>query len=206
MIDYLEGLITQVDPVIAYLILFGSAFIENTFPPIPGDTVTVIGAYLISTGKLSFIGVWFSTTFGSVLGFFTMYLVGFYFGRDFISHKKRAKLFPVRRIEKTEAWFSKYGYWVIFGNRFLSGTRSVISLFAGIFKLNGYFVLLLATVSALIWNGLLMLAGYMLGENWHNIMGIIGRYNSIVIIITLVLVVGFVVYKLYQKKSLKKNV
>ena len=43
----------------------------------------------------------------------------------------------IQRIEKIEVWFAKYGYWVIFANRFLSGTRSVISLFAGIFKLNG---------------------------------------------------------------------
>jgi membrane protein DedA with SNARE-associated domain len=206
MIDYVAGIITQVDPLTAYLILFGSAFIENTFPPIPGDTVTVIGAYLISTGKLSFIGVWFSTTFGSVLGFFAMYLAGYYFGRDFISSKKRAKIFPVRRIEKTEAWFSRYGYWVIFANRFLSGTRSVISLFAGIFKLNRYFVLVLALISALIWNGLLMFAGYILGSNWHDIIGTISRYNTIVIVITLFLIGIFVVYKFYFKRVRKKNV
>ena len=135
MIDYIENLITQVDPFVAYLILFASAYVENTFPPVPGDTVTIIGAYLITTGKLSFTGVWLSTTLGSVLGFFTMYLVGYKFGRAFITSEKRAKIFGFDRIEKTKIWFSKYGYWVIFVNRFLSGTRSVISLFAGIFKL-----------------------------------------------------------------------
>ena len=119
MIDYIENLITQVDPFVAYLILFASAYVENTFPPVPGDTVTIIGAYLITTGKLSFTGVWLSTTLGSVLGFFTMYLVGYKFGRAFITSKKRAKIFGFDRIEKTKIWFSKYGYWVIFVNRFL---------------------------------------------------------------------------------------
>jgi len=69
MLEYIESIIAQVDPAIAYLILFASAFVENTFPPIPGDTVVVVGAYLITTGKLSFWGVWLSTTGGSVLGF-----------------------------------------------------------------------------------------------------------------------------------------
>ena len=205
MIEYIENIITQVDPLVAYLILFASAYIENTFPPVPGDTVTVIGAYLITTGKLSFIGVWLSTTLGSILGFFTMYLIGYKLGRSFITSEKRAKIFGFDRIEKTEIWFSKYGYWVILANRFLSGTRSVISLFAGIFKLTGYKVLILATISALIWNGLLMYAGYILGINWENITDIVSQYNKIVIVITILAIVGFIVYKYVFKKKIKDN-
>jgi membrane protein DedA with SNARE-associated domain len=205
MIEYIETLISQVDPLAAYLILFVSAYIENTFPPVPGDTVILIGAYLITTGKLSFTGVWLSTTFGSILGFFTMYLIGYKLGRGFITSEKRAKIFDYDRIHKTEAWFSRYGYWVIAANRFLSGTRSVISLFAGIFKLTGYKVLLLATISALIWNGLLMYAGYTLGANWERIVDIISQYNKIVIAITLLLVLGFVIYRYFFKKRKEKN-
>lgn len=206
MLEYTEKIISQVDPILAYLILFASAYIENTFPPIPGDTVTVIGAYLITTGKLSFLGVWLSTTLGSVLGFFTMYLIGSKLGKEFISNKKRAKVFGFERMEKIEIWFAKYGYWVIFANRFLSGTRSVISLFAGIFKLNGLLVLLLASLSALIWNGILMYAGYVLGVNWESITDIISQYNLIVIILTVLLLGGFVFYKfVFKKKALKKT-
>ncbi len=206
MIDYIENIISQVDPIIAYLILFASAFVENTFPPIPGDTVTVIGAYLITTGKLSFTGVWLSTTSGSVIGFFTMYLIGSKLGKEFISNEKRAKIFGFERIEKIEVWFAKYGYWVIVANRFLSGTRSVISLFAGIFKLSWVWVLILASISALVWNGLLMYAGYVLGVNWENITAIISQYNKIVIILTVLLVGGFLIYKYILKKRVKKNV
>ena len=204
MLEFIESIITKVDPSVAYLILFCSAYIENTFPPIPGDTVTVIGAYLITTGKLSFTGVWFSTTFGSVLGFFTMYLVGYKFGRSFIKNKKREKIFGFNRIRKTEIWFYKYGYGIILANRFLSGTRSVISLFAGIFKLNWMIVFALATVSAMIWNGLLMWGGYVLGVNWQNITTIVGGYNKIVIAVTLVGITGFLIYKYVKRKKYKK--
>ncbi len=206
MFEYIENIITQVDPLLAYLILFVSAYIENTFPPVPGDTVTVIGAYLITTGKLSFTGVWFSTTLGSVLGFFTMYLIGSKLGKEFISNEKRAKIFGFDRIEKIEVWFAKYGYGVILANRFLSGTRSVISLFAGIFKLKSLWVLILATLSALIWNGILMYAGYVLGVNWESITGIISQYNQIVIILTVLLISGFIIYKFVIKRRVKKNV
>jgi len=206
MLEYIETFIDTVDPFTTYAILFLSAYIENTFPPIPGDTVTVLGAYLITTGKLSFAGVWMSTTFGSVLGFMTMYYVGLTLGRKFIENEKWAKIFGLENIEKTKIWFSNWGYWVIIGNRFLSGTRSVISLFSGMVGLNWWKVLLLATLSALIWNGLLMYAGYILGVNWESITEIVGQYNKIVIAISVLVIAVFVFYKFVLKKKKKEDV
>jgi membrane protein DedA with SNARE-associated domain len=205
MLDYLEGLIEQVDPMVAYLILCVSAFVENTFPPIPGDTVTVIGAYLITTGKLSFTGVWLSTTLGSVLGFMTMYYIGLRFGRKFFDNEKRAKIFGAKNIEKTKIWFANWGYWVIGANRFLSGTRSVISIFAGMVGLGWLNVLILSTLSALIWNGLLMWAGYYLGVNWDSITELISRYNTVVIALTVIAIITFILYKFLNKKKKQEN-
>lgn len=201
MIEYLNELFSHIDPLSAYLVLFVSAFVENTFPPIPGDTVTVLGAYLITTGYLDFWGVYFSTTFGSVLGFFTMYMFGYRFGRSFIKSRMRARYFSDQQIQKVEIWFARWGYWVIAANRFLSGTRSVISLFAGLFHLKWYTVLILATISALIWNGLLIYGGYLLGVNWQMISTIIGQYNKIVLVLTLVLIIAFVVRRQRKKKA-----
>lgn len=204
MLEYIENIVTQADPALAYFLLFISAFIENTFPPIPGDTVTVIGAYLITTGKLSFWGVLLSTTIGSVLGFMTMFMIGAKMGERFLKQKRVAKIFGIENFNKIELWFNKYGYWVIFANRFLSGTRSVISLFAGMFALSFVRVLVLASLSAIIWNGLLMYAGYILGVNWGAITDIIGQYNKIVIALSVIAVLLFLIYK-FKKKS-NKNV
>ncbi|HHM01493.1 MAG TPA: DedA family protein [Caldithrix abyssi] len=201
MMAWIEQLIAHVDPLTAYLLLFISAFVENTFPPVPGDTVTVIGAYLITTGKLSFYGVWLSTTLGSVLGFFTMFVIGSRFGTAFIEKGRRSSYFQPEHIVKTELWFDKYGYWIIAANRFLSGTRSVISLFAGIFKLKWMPVLFLATLSALVWNGLLMLAGYLLGSNWPLILDYISQYNKVVIVLTVAVAGGFIIYRYLKKRK-----
>lgn len=199
MLEYLNNLFSQVNPDTAYLILLVSAFVENTLPPIPGDTVTVIGAYLITIGKLGFWGVYISTTVGSILGFFTMYLLGLKFGRSFLNSKFKEKIFNANQIKKVELWFGKYGYWVITANRFLSGTRSVISLFAGFFHLRWYWVLLLSSISALIWNGLLISAGYALGSKWEQIFGILSNYNKVVIVITVVLI-GYFLLRRWKKK------
>ena len=199
MVDFLNHVFSQVSPTVGYLVLFVSAFVENTFPPIPGDTVTVLGAYLITTGFLGFWGVYISTTTGSVIGFFTMYMIGRKFGRSFLHSEKRARFFDGHRIRKVEEWFNRYGYWVIAANRFLSGTRSVISLFAGIFNLKPLSVLLLSLLSAAVWNGALIYAGYQLGVNWERITGLISQYNKIVIVLTIVVAVYFI-YRAYRKR------
>ncbi len=203
MTEFLENLFSGVSPAMAYFILGMSAFTENVLPPIPGDTVVILGAYLVSIGQLDFWGVYISTTIGSVIGFVTMYYIGRKFGRSFIYKESRSKIFKEEDIRKVEIWFGKWGYWVIVANRFLSGTRSVISLFAGLFHLNALLVVILSLVSALIWNGLLLFAGMMVGHNWEIISDIISQYNKVLIVLT-VFVIGYIVYRKYYKKR-KEN-
>ena len=201
MLEYINQLFGQINPFMAYMILFLSAIIENIFPPIPGDTVTVIGAYLITTGNLGFWGVYISTSTGSLVGFLIMYYLGLKFGRSFVRSKFKSKIFSEEMFDRVEKWFVKYGYWVILANRFLSGTRSVIALFAGFFHLEWYKVILLGLISALIWNGLLIYAGYLLGVNWEMITEIISRYNKIVIAITVIAIITYLIVKKYRKKK-----
>ncbi len=205
MLNFINNLFNQIDPLTAYIVLGISAFVENTVPPIPGDTVTVLGAYLISVDKLEFWGVYISTTVGSVLGFFFMYLIGVRFGRSILNSRIGKKVFNGEQIEKTEIWFNKYGYWIIAANRFLSGTRSVISLFTGFFKLKWYYVLGLAFISAAVWNGLLISAGYMVGENWELIAAILSQYNKIVIALTIGIIIYLIVRRKRVSSSTKKN-
>lgn len=200
MVEFLESILNEINPLTAYLILTVSAFFENILPPIPGDTVVVLGAYLVSTGQLNFWGVYISTTIGSVIGFVTMYYTGLHFGRSFIYKKSRVKVFKPENIEKVEQWFSKWGYWVIFANRFLTGTRSVISLFAGLFHLNSVLVIILSLLSAAIWNGLLIVAGMMVGNNWSLITDIISQYNKVLIVLT-VLFFGIIIFRRYKKRT-----
>lgn len=193
--------ISSFTPFWVYVTLFFFAFVENVFPPSPSDLVVVIGGSLVSTGVISFIPTLLLTTIGSVVGF----MILFYFGSTVdrkVVHSGKYKYIPVDAIEKVELWFKKYGYYVIIANRFIPGTRSVISFFAGMSSLNVKKTLLLAAISALVWNAIIIYLGYVFGNNVAVVDKYLSTYSNIAIAITVVVVIIFVM-KFYLSR--KKN-
>lgn len=191
----------QENTSLAYIMLFVSAFVENVFPPVPGDTVTLIGAYFVGTGNLNFFGVLVSTTLGSVVGFMTLFLLAYWLEWRVIE-KYEFRWMQKSHIDKVQNWFQKYGYRVILANRFLSGVRSVISFAAGLSNLNIKKVLVLSLLSALIWNALIISAGALIGDNWQQIEKYLKLYNQIVIIGLATIAVAYLIYFLIFKKKL----
>lgn len=193
--------ISSFTPFWVYVTLFFFAFVENVFPPSPSDLVVVIGGSLVSTGVISFIPTLLLTTIGSVVGF----MILFYFGSTVdrkVVHSGKYKYIPVDAIEKVELWFKKYGYYVIIANRFIPGTRSVISFFAGMSSLNVKKTLLLAAISALVWNAIIIYLGYVFGNNVKDVDKYLSTYSNIAISITVVVVIILIV-KFYLSR--KKN-
>jgi membrane protein DedA with SNARE-associated domain len=200
--DAIAYLLPQND-IFLYLFLFFSAIIENLFPPIPGDTITAFGAFLVGTGRLSYALVYLATTAGSVAGFMMLVLLGRFLEREFFM-KKNYRFFSAQSIVSAENWFSRYGYFVVLANRFLPGIRSVISLVSGITRLNLLKVFILSIVSASIWNILWIQVGFLLGNNWHTVRHraghLIQSYNIAAGIVITLFIAAFIVYKIVKKR------
>ena len=204
MTDYFLQLTQSFNGTFGYLVLCACACIENLVPPIPGDTVTVFGGYLAGTGKLNFFGVVASTTLGNFAGFMMLFYAGKLLGRQFF-YEKDFRLFSRENFIKVSAWFEKFGYSVILGNRFLSGARSVISLCGGIAGLNTLKVGVYSFISCLVWNVLLVAGGCKVGENWDRIIFMLKRYNTVVLALLVLAVLGFMVKKKVEDFSRKGN-
>ncbi len=199
MLESILEFVRTIDPVYVYCVLFAGSYVENIFPPFPGDSVIVFGAYMVGTGTWRFDGVLISTTAGSIAGFMTLFLLGKLLSDKWMgSHLQ--KIQERAEYKKTEKWFDKYGYYLIAGNRFFSGVRSVISLFAGITRLNTKKVFFYALLSCIVWNFALILAGSKLGENWEMVTEIIKKYNIAVIGILVCVVIGYFIRKLIVRK------
>lgn len=191
----------HLDPVWVYCIIFFFAYIENLFPPSPSDSIIVIGGALSALDKGNFAIALAGATLGSTLGFMTMYSAGKWFGNSIIE-KRKIKFISLEGIHKIESWFAKYGYWLIVANRFLSGTRAIISLFAGISNLDLTKTTALSFVSSLLWNGILVYAGYSLGRHWEEIGSYLTAYSEIVTgIIILLVLIFFVRYMIKRRKT-----
>ncbi|NOY07083.1 MAG: DedA family protein [Chlorobi bacterium] len=191
---------THVDPGIVYLAIFAVAFIENIFPPFPSDVLAVFAGSLVALGQGDAVLACALGTGGSTLGFLAMYYIGFQFGER-ILEKGRIPFIPVELVEKVEHWFRKYGYWVIAANRFMAGTRAVVSFFAGLSEMNVLKTAILSAVSSALWYSILIYAGFVLGENWREIGDYLQTYSLVVTIVITVLILLFIVRQLIKKRK-----
>jgi membrane protein DedA with SNARE-associated domain len=202
MLHDIISFISTLDPTLIYVVLIISAFVENVFPPSPSDVILVIGATLVANTTIGFIPVLILTSAASGFGFIFMYFIGEYLG-DKLLRSGKLKFIKKDKLEKTDAWFSKYGYKLILINRFLPGTRAVISFFSGVHHLSRTKTFFMAFISSLLWNTLLISFGIFLGNNIELIDQYLTTYSNIVLII-MVLVFGYFIYKYYRSVKSKK--
>jgi membrane protein DedA with SNARE-associated domain len=205
MEDFLRSFtewVTMLHPSVIVLLISVVAYLENVIPPIPGDLVVVFAGFLASEGIIRVAPVFMGTTIASVAGFMSMYYLGIYLRGK--SEQLNNPTFWMRRflnpkhLKKARIWMNKWGQWVVVGNRFLAGTRSVIAVTAGYSRTNLFITSVSSFISSLLWNGLLILAGFLIHENWQ----LIGNYLSIYSrsILVLIVVVGGVLWYLRKRR------
>ena len=132
-----------------------------------------------------------------------MYFIGSGIDRKVLEEGK-IKFITKSGLAKVDKWFAKWGYAVIIANRFLSGTRAIISFFAGMTHLKFHITLPLAAVSSFIWNFVLIYLGMQFGENWREAWGYVQQFNTVVFILIAVFV-AFIIFRiLYRKKKGEK--
>jgi len=198
-----EGILNQIStfsPIWIYITLFLFAFVENVFPPSPSDLVIVIGGTLVGAGDLNFILSLIFATLGSITGFMLMFYIGSTVDRKVI-HSGRFKFIPVDAIEKVETWFRKYGYLIIVANRFMPGTRAVISFFAGISNLQPRKTTFLCFVSALAWNIIMLYLGFIFGDNVQMVDEYLTTYSNIIIVVTILVILFFSFRFFFRKRK-----
>lgn len=203
MLEQLINNITTFDPLIIYLILFFFSFVENIFPPSPSDLVVVIASTLISKSIINFTLTLLITTFASTIGFVLMYFIGEFSGEK-ILRKGKLKFIKQEYLNKADLWFHKYGYKLILINRFMPGTRAVISFFCGVHNLKPIRSFTYAFVSSLLWNLILIFIGIFLGNNINLIDKYLSTYSNIILILTAIIVLIFVYLRYRKSKKSEK--
>lgn len=203
-LEFLEGLPNG----LIYILLGLSAFVENVFPPVPGDTITAFGAFLVGTRRLSFTGVYVSTVVGSLSGFMSLFWVGGFLGRRFFIERDY-RFFKASDIIRAEDWFRRHGYYLVLCNRFLPGIRSVISLVSGITGLRALKTGTLALISICAWNLVWISIGYAVGNNWDTVRSemdrLMARYNLAILALFSAAVAAMIARGLFNRSRNRKG-
>ena len=171
--------------------------LENVFPPIPSEVILTFGGFMTTNTSLSPLGVILSASIGSLIGAIILYYVG-YILKDKLSDKLKIKK---EDIAKSNAWFAKKGNKAVLLGRCIPIIRSLISIPAGINKMNLALFFFYTTIGTVIWNAILVYAGVMLGDNWSYFSDIISRYSKVV----LVVIVLYIIFKIWIKKVRQKK-
>ena len=186
---------------------FGIAFmiwLETIFPPIPSEVILIFSGYLITQTAMSLPWAVLSATIGSVTGAAVLYLLGYYLGKNKLDHLlagiwgKRLH-FNQADLAKTERWFSRYQGRAVFLCRFVPVVRSLISIPAGITRMQPLLFFSLTFLGSLGWNTILILLGQSAGSAWQNGLTYIGWYSKVILVVAAVAVICFA-YRTYHKK------
>jgi membrane protein DedA with SNARE-associated domain len=191
----------QLSPLGVMVAIFLIAYIENVFPPSPSDVLLVFAGTLIGIGTVGFFPALITATAGSTLGFMTAYAAGRYFEREVIEGRL-SRWLPVDTFAKVEALFRRYGYGVIVANRFLAGTRAIVSFFAGMSRMKLMPTTLLCALGAMMWNALLLWLGKSLGGNWRSAGEYLATYSTFITISLVIAVVYFLLRWLLKKRKI----
>ena len=187
-----------------YLGVFLLILIENIFPPIPSEVILLFGGFMTTYTSLNVLGMTMSSILGSVLGAFILYKIGTIFNKYTLKKLIQTRLGKFLRINDKEIdssfnYFQTKGEKAIFFCRFIPLIRSLISVPAGINKMNITKFMIYTTLGSLIWNVVLITLGHIVGNNWKSILKIFDLYSTYAVVIIFIILIILII-KFYKKK------
>lgn len=212
----IEEYLRQGESIPGLILMAAASLFEYVFPPFPGDTVVLLGAFLAAWASWSPWKVLAVTLAGALGGAWIDTIAG-RFLRDYITGKKEfspkghGRLLAFikrpsfqRGIKKIIDKFNRYGAPIILLNRFFPGIRALFFVGAGMASIPMWKVLLLGGISAMLWNAAIFIAGFQIGNNWEALLSLFRTYTKVVYIIigaALLLFIASVVFGLLRKRK-----
>lgn len=208
MFDFLDGpvrqLVTDVYNAVGYVGVALWVVVESVIVPIPSEVVLPFAGFLVAfpdaveplTGRpWSLPLVVVAGTTGATIGALVAYAIGYFGGRPLLLRWGRYLLIDPEDLAKTEAWFERYGHLAAFFGRLAPVVRSLVSFAAGIARMPLLPFVVFTVLGSAIWTTGLVTAGFLLGENWEAIIGILKRWQDVMLV---ALALGVAVFVWWQ--------
>jgi membrane protein DedA with SNARE-associated domain len=178
--------------------IFGAGLfiaIESIVIPLPSELVLLLSGFNVSTGEFNFLPLWITTSTGSLVGALVLYSLGFGFSRNRLQRivSRYGKYLGVTEsdLNKTFTIFERYGSAVIFIGRLFPLIRSLVSIPAGLARMNLIKFSLLTLAGSSIFNAIWIFIGVQLGdkwreaEDWANALNLIVNIGLVLVVVIL---------------------
>lgn len=197
MSNFVESITSLIERIIA---TFGApgisliALFENLFPPTPSEVLYPLAGKMAYAGKVSLPAIIIAGTVGSLAGSIIYYTLGYRLGekraRDMIARYGTLKLLrfsiplvSVTDFERGLELFERYGSAIVLIGRLMPFVHGVVSIPAGVIRMNIVLFVLFTTVGAALWIAPLTIFGYWLGDNWQQVLLWMDTYQNTILIL-----------------------
>ena len=201
----MENWIIEFMEKFGYFGVFLMIALENIFPPIPSEVVLTFGGFMTTKSDLTVFGVVVAATLGAVVGAVILYLIGLLLNVNQLEKiiDRWGHILKIKKedIHKADRWFERYGVWTVFFCRMVPIVRSLISVPAGMARMNMALFLIFTTVGTLIWNTILVMLGAAFGEAWTTVLDYMSVYSNVFYVIFAVLFILVIAWYVKKRKA-----
>lgn len=170
--------------------------------PLPSEIVLPLAGILASEYNMNIILVILVSITGGIVGSLTNYYLGYFLGNPLIYKLKKKYPKTKRAIKESYRWMEKYEKISVMLSRLVPLARTFISIVAGVTRMRVWEFILYSSVGISLWNTILILIGFVIGDNMNQISYILGTYSKVIAVL---LVISSIIYLGLKKKNLNRN-
>ena len=203
LIDDIVNSVTNLIIDFGYIGIFTAALVETLFPIIPSELIFPLAGYVAQSQNLGIgqaIMFGFMGSLGSTFGAIIIYFLSLKVGRKVILKIGKYILINETKLHKSEIWFQKYGKAAVLLGRLAPGIRELISVPAGLAKMNLIAFILFTFIGSFLWSLSLTMIGFYLGDTWDEFSQESSEVFHVIFIIIIVSITAILIYKLIIKK------
>ena len=187
-----------------YPAIFVAALLENLFPPIPSEVIfPLVGfvAYHNNLGIIHAISMGLVGAIGSTVGAIIIYYFSLKIGKPAILRFGSYIKVSEKALLNAESWFQKYGTIAVFSGRMAPAIRELISIPAGIGRMDIMKFIFFTFAGSAVWSVALTLLGYFLGDAWSIMADQLSSVFSVIAVIILITIFAVFGLRYYSKRK-----
>lgn len=184
-----------------YFGIFVMMSVESSLVPFPSEVAMIPAGYLVAQGKMSAVLALLAAIAGSLIGAIFNYVLALYLGLPVLKRIGRYCFIPADAFDRAEVYFQKHGEITTFVGRLLPAIRQLISIPAGLARMNFARFLFYTGLGAGLWSAVLIAVGYIAGKNEDAWRPLLGQATGWILAGLALLVAVYVLYHFGKKRN-----